>query len=218
MYAPPVSLVDDFNRIERGLPDDWAEAQLQLVVRDEGRCDRAAALLGPANPGRRGNRVRFAAARRGAGLGADAARRLLRRLDDEGIAGELALVGAREAPQEELRPRKSLREEWQHAIAALPPDWSDVYAEVRLDSTDYIERAALMLAPVNPARYGGRTDLRFRCARTFGYGVSPEMAARCLERCDEEGITGHVEILRALSDTYPVATQGPVWYVGGRSV
>ena len=218
MYAPPVSLVDDFNRIERGLPDDWAEAQLQLVVRDEGRCDRAAALLGPANPGRRGNRVRFAAARRGAGLGADAARRLLRRLDDEGIAGELALVGAREAPQEELRPRKSLREEWQHAIAALPPDWSDVYAEVRLDSTDYIERAALLLAPVNPARYGGPAGLRFRCARTFGYGVSPEMAARCLERCDEEGITGHVEILRALSDTYPVATQGPVWYVGGRSV
>jgi hypothetical protein len=100
----------------------------------------------------------------------------------------------------------------------LPRDWSDLYAEVRLDSTDYLERAALMLAPVNPARYGGPTALRFRCARTFGYGVSAEMAARCLERCDEEGITGHVEILRALSDTYPVATQGPVWYIDGRSV
>jgi len=60
--------------------------------------------------------------------------------------------------------------------------------------------------------------LRFRCARAFGYGVSPEMAGRCLERCDEEGITGEVEILRALSDSYPVATQGPVWYVGGRAV
>ena len=120
--------------------------------------------------------------------------------------------------QEELRARPSLRDEWERALATLPRDWSDVYAEVRLDSTDYLERAALMLAPVNPARYGGRAGLRFRCARTFGYGVSPEMAARCLERCDEEGITGNVEILRALSDTYPVATQGPVWYVGGRSV
>jgi hypothetical protein len=218
VYAPPVSLVDDFNRIERGLPDDWAEAKLRLALRDEGRCDRAAALLGPANPGRRGNRIRFAAARRGGGLGPDAVRRLLRRLDEEGIAGEVDLVGASEAPQAELRKRQSLREEWERAIAALPRDWSDVYAEVRLDSTDYVERAALMLAPVNPSRYGGRTGLRFRCARTFGYGVSAEMAARCLERCDEEGITGHVEILRALSDTYPVATQGPVWYVGGRSV
>ncbi|HYY04603.1 MAG TPA: hypothetical protein VE736_12020 [Gaiellaceae bacterium] len=211
-------LVDDFNRIERGLPDEWTEAQLQLVVRDEGRCDRAASLLGPANPGRRGNRIRFGAGRRGTGLGPEAVRRLLRRLDDEGIAGELDLVRASEAPQEELRPGRSLREEWERAVAVLPRDWSDLYAEVRLDSTDYLERAALMLAPVNPARYGGPTALRFRCARTFGYGVSAEMAARCLERCDEEGITGHVEILRALSDTYPVATQGPVWYIDGRSV
>ena len=44
------------------------------------------------------------------------------------------------------------------------------------------------------------------------------MAARCLERCDEEGITGELEILRVLSDTHPVGTQGPVWLVGGRSV
>ena len=100
----------------------------------------------------------------------------------------------------------------------MPRDWSDLYAEVRLDSTDYVARAALMLAPVNPARFAGPAALQFRCARTFGYGVSPEMAARCLERCDEQGITGSVAILRVLSDTYPVATQGPVWYVGGRSV
>ena len=60
--------------------------------------------------------------------------------------------------------------------------------------------------------------LRFRCAHHFGYGVSPEMAARCLERCDQDGITGEVEILHALSDTYPVGTQGPVWLIGGRSV
>ena len=89
---------------------------------------------------------------------------------------------------------------------------------MRLDSTDFLDRAALLLSPLNPARYGGPTGFRFRCARTFGYVASPEMVCRCLERCDEEGITGEVEILRALSDTFPVGTQGPVWYVGGRSV
>ena len=26
------------------------------------------------------------------------------------------------------------------------------------------------------------------------------------------------ELIRVLADTYPNATQGPVWYVGGRSV
>ena len=39
-----------------------------------------------------------------------------------------------------------------------------------------------------------------------------------MERLDERGLTGSLEILRALSDTKPVSTQGPVWYVGGKSV
>jgi hypothetical protein len=215
-----VLLASDFSRIERGLPDNWAEVQLLFVVRDAGKCDRAAALLGPANPGRRGNRIQFTVARRGNGLAPEAVRRLLRRLDKEGILGRLELVRTAVAPQEELRAaaRPSLRDQWERALATLPPDWSDLYAEVRFDSTDYVERAALLLAPVNPARYGGAAGLRFRCARTFGYGASADVTARCLQHCDEERMTGSVAILRALSDTYPVATQGPVWYVGGRSV
>ena len=69
-----------------------------------------------------------------------------------------------------------------------------------------------------PARYGGKPGFRFRVARRFGYGVSAEMARRCLERLDEEGIHGVARVLWALSDTRPVQTQGPVWHSGGRSV
>ena len=215
----PVKLVERFSELERELPDDWAEARFALTVADDARCDRAAALLGPANPGRLGKLIRFTSARRGAGVGPDAVRRLLRRLDTEGIAGELELVGAREAEaHERLRRRPALREQWKQALGGLPSDWSDLYAEVRFDSTDYVERAALLLSPVNPSRYGGAATLRFRCAHHFGYGVSPEMATRCFERCDTDGITGELQILRVLSDTHPVGTQGPVWLVGGRSV
>jgi hypothetical protein len=74
------------------------------------------------------------------------------------------------------------------------------------------------MAPTNPARYGGKPALRFRVSRAFGYGVSATMARRCLERLDGARIRGTFLVLRALADTYPVATQGPVWYVGGRSV
>jgi len=214
----PVRLAEQFNAIERELPEDWGTARLRLTVADEGRCDRAAALLGPANPGRLGKRIRFAADRRGTGVRPDGIRRLLHRIDEEGIAGELELVGADEAPAAELRGKPKLGDQWRAAVAGLPPDWSDVYAEVRLDSTDFLERGALLLSPVNPARYGGPTGFRFRCARSFGYGAASEMVEQCFERCDEVGITGEVEILRALSDTSPVGTQGPVWYVGGRSV
>jgi hypothetical protein len=214
-----VRLVDQWQEIVRGLPEGWGDARLRLTIPDEGDCDRAAALLGPVNPGQRGKVLRFFAARRGAGPSPDMVTGLLQRLDREGITGELELVGAGEAePAEPTVRRPTLAGSWDAALAALPPDWSDLYAEVELVSTDWLERAALLLAPVNPARYGGKPAFRFRVARLFGYGASAQMARRCLERLDEGGIRGEVRILRVLSDTEPVATQGPVWYVEGRSV
>ena len=44
------------------------------------------------------------------------------------------------------------------------------------------------------------------------------MTRRCLARLDERGIGGTLSILRVLSDSKPVGTQGPVWYVGGKVV
>ena len=213
-------LADQWRDVERGLPDDWGDARLLLTVADDGRAERAAALLGPIGPGRRGREIRFYTTRRGAGHRPDLIRRLLARLDAERIDGELTLVTSgkpeQAAPAEVVRP--TLAASWEASIAALPADWSDAYAEIELRSSDHLERAALLLSPVNPARYGGKPGFRFRTARVFGYGVSPQMARRCLERLDEERIRGVVRVLRALSDTHPVATQGPVWYVGGKAV
>jgi hypothetical protein len=214
-----VRLANQWRQIERELPDDWSDARLLLRVADPAQAERAAAMLTPLMPGRNGNEIRFYTARRGAGAGPDAVRRLLRRLDEEGIKGELELVSA-EKPEPGVlvveAPR--LAEAWDQALATLPPDWSDLYAELELTSTDLLERAALLLSPVNPARYGGKPGFRFRVARRFGYGASPEMVRRCLERLDKEGIQGRLRILRVLSDTDPVATQGPVWYVEGKAV
>ena len=215
-----MSLVVRFSELERGLPQGWELARLRLTIPDAGDCDRAAALLGPANPGRYGKVISFFTAHRGEGLGPDRIRALLRRLDSEGIAGELELLGSAAAEEAAADPRARalLTDGWDTAVAALPPDWTDVYAEVELASTDYLERSALLLSPVNPARSDAAATLRFRVARTFGYGASPEMTRRCFERLDAEGVRGRVRILRALSDTYPARTQGPVWYVGGRVV
>ena len=214
-----MGLVDQWRAIERDLPEGWGDARLRLTAAEEGQCDRAAALLGPAAPGRRGRVISFFAARRGAGPSPDLVERLLRRLDREGVKGDLELVGT-DAAAEAFPPgqRPSFVAGWEAELAALPDDWSDLYAELELDSSDYLERAALLTAPLNPARYGGKPGFRFRVARRFGYGASTEMARRCFERLDEEGIRGAVRVLRALSDTRPVQTQGPVWYVGGRSV
>jgi hypothetical protein len=213
-----MSLVEQWRAIEQSLPEGWGDVRLRLTVPDEGDCDRAAALLAPANPGRRGKVISFFAARRGAGVSPGRIRGLLVRLDRERIEGELEAVGIGEEPVLPPPPRRTFAEAWDAELAALPDDWTDLYAEVELYSSDYLERAALLLAPLNPARYGGKPGFRFRVARRFGYGAAAEMAQRCLERLDEEAIRGVVRALWALSDTEPVQTQGPVWYAGGKTV
>jgi hypothetical protein len=107
---------------------------------------------------------------------------------------------------------------WDLAIGSLPADWSDLYVELQLTSTDFIERASVLCVQCNPRRDGTRAALRFRCARERGYGVSAEMARRCLERCDAERIQGAVVVLRVLCDSRHVATQGPVWVAGGKTL
>jgi len=213
-----VSLVDQWRSIEVGLSPRWDEARLLFAAPGRASLDRAASLLRPAEPALSPQGVRFRWSRDDEnGLAA-----LLGRLDAEGLGGTLELLSTREratvGPTRRARTGPAtLAAAWDGALAELPPDWSDLYGEIELGSSDYLDRAALMLSPVNPSRAGG-PGFRFRCARVYGYGASAEMVRRCLERCDAEGITGQVRILRTLSDTRPVATQGPVWYVGGKAV
>ena len=213
-----MALADDFRASLRALPDDWGDARFVVRFSDPTRATRAAAALGGINPGRHGDTVRFYTTRRGAGFGPDVVARALRRVDAQRLGGDLELVSSDRAEPVAETTRPTMTAAWDAAVAGLPADWSDVYAEVELTSSDHLERAALLMAPTNPARYGGRPGFRFRCARSFGYGAAPEMVRRCFERLDAAGIRGEVRILRALSDTKPWSTQGPVWYVGGRSV
>jgi hypothetical protein len=213
-----VRLVEQWERISAELPAGWGDARLTLAIEDPAQLERAAALLGPLNPGRRRGELRFFTARNGTATRPDNLRRLLRRLDEERVAGRLELLASDEPAAEPAVQRATLAASWDALLAALPADWSDLYCELELYSSDQLERAALLLAPVNPARYGGTLGLRFRVASHRGYGASPGMTRRCLARLDEDRIPGRVDVLRALSDTRPVGTQGPVWRVGGRSV
>jgi hypothetical protein len=216
-----VSLARDWARVQEALPAGWSRAELRLTTADGRTATRAAAMLAPAQPFRPEQHVlRFASARDGSATGPDAVTRLLRRLDEAGVRGhlELADTSAPVALEERPEPGLSLVASWQLAVKGLPPDWSDLYAEVRLESSDYIDPGAVLLAPLNPRRDGTRLALRFRAARRAGYGASPGMVERCFERCDGMGMQGSVEVLRVLSDTRLVATQGPTWLLSGKNV
>jgi hypothetical protein len=213
-----MSLVGQWRALEIALPDGWVRVSVALEIRDPGVAAQASALLGPAGPYRTGTTLRFAAARDGSAPGPDGIAALLRRLDDARIGGALTALGSEKAPARVERDVTSLVESWDALLAELPADWSDLVGEVRLLSTDYVERAAVLCIQMNPRRVGDAATFRFRSAHHAGYGVAPEMARRCFERCDEESIRGSVELLQVLSDTHLVATQGPVWILDGQTI
>lgn len=190
---------------------------MSLAITEDAARSRAAALLGPAGPGVGTKEIRFTVSTKGTGIGPEATRRLLRLIDQERIVGRLELVetvGLRPDPEQS---RRSLADAWQEALEVLPSDWSDLVAEIELDSSADVDRAAVLCAPINPMQLStGRPGFRFRCASTRGYGASAGMVGRCLARLDEAEITGRVRITRVLSDVQPLGTQGATFAVGRR--
>jgi hypothetical protein len=231
--------VDQWRRIEAELPDGWEQARLSFVVEDPGQAPAAAGVLGPLGPGRVGNEIRVQIRSSGSG-GPQALTNLLGRMDRKRLWGTLTLRDAlapapavepeaeAEAPSDTARPvapaprelvqPRELASQWDALLETLPPDWSDLLCRLEVDSTDYLATAALAGAPLNPARIPGESAVRFRVSEAKGYGTSTQMARRCFERMDAQGVTGRLEVLTELADTRTVATQGPVWRVAGRSV
>ena len=214
----PVALADDFRALLQDLPNDWEEASIVAHFHDEPTARRAAALLLSLNPGHHDGAVRFvdltsggSSPRPRAARPAPHRRGTTRRRGGARVEyGRNRRSPKRRAPPSRLpgtsRSRRCLR-----TGATSTPSWS--YARPTTSSRGRCSprRSTLPASTSGPA-------FRFRCAREFGYGAAPGMVRRCLERLDGAEIRGEVRILRALSDTKPWATQGPVWYVDGRSV
>jgi hypothetical protein len=220
-----MALADRVDELVRGLPRDWERARIELTLDDEDDDDRAALLLASATPGRSGRSFAFHVTAAGdrSGTSPSQVRRALGRLDEAGIPGRLRLAEAVRAPAAatsagEATKRPTLAGSWDALVRRLPPDWSDLYAEIALDSSDFVDRGALLLAPINPARVHRSASFRFRAASHRGYGVAAGMARRAFERLDDEGVSGQIRVIRVLSDTSSPHSQGPVWREDGRSV
>ena len=221
-----MALAERVDEILRGLPRDWKRARIDLSLEEPEDAARAAVILAPATPGRSsgGFTLHVHDGTEGLAPTPELVRRVVSRLDGAGIKGRVRLVEHERPASEPAAPalraaeRQMLADSWDALVRRLPADWSDLYGEIELDSTDYLERGALLLAPVNPARAPGLASFRFRAANRKGYGAASVMARRAFERLDEEGLTGNIRILRVLSDTSAPFSQGPVWREGGRAV
>jgi hypothetical protein len=221
-----MKLVDQWSALERRLPVGWESVTLRLRPEQASDTGEAARLLGSMSPGLVGDELSLTVSRLGGSTGANAARRHFGVLDDARVWCELRQEGdlvesAAATPGEEpgsVAPSGSVRDDWDAVLVTLPSDWADLLCRLEIDSSDELPRTALLCAPLNPTKVEGELAFTFRCGRQAGYGVSPAMARRCFERLDEEGLPGRVEVLRLLSETDNVSTQGATWVVGGKTL
>lgn len=219
-----MKLVDQWRGVESGLAPDWEDVRLVLTTEQPQDLARAAQVLAPLSAGHHGGGLVFHVRRAGGAQGPEAARHLFSRLDEERVWCILEqgdVVGKPDAvdvPASDGPGAVSTVASWDAETARLPGDWSDALCEIELTSSDHLPRAALLCAPLNPTKVAGRLAFTFRCAGDQGYGASPGMARRCFQRLDAEAITGTVRVLRTVSETDNVATQGTVWLVGGKAL
>lgn len=212
-----MGLREDWQRLAKGLPSLWSEARVELRVGPEHAAE-AAALLAPLQPLRAGETsFVLELVTDGSGPGSSALLRTLHQLDEHHIGGTLTLIAHDETLSAAPPTTATLTDSWLAALEQIPADWSDLLAEVELESSDYLDRASLDMAPINPRRSGPLSTLRFRAAAHAGFGASPGMVRTCLGRCDRDGIHGEVRIIRVLCGTRAVGTQGPVWQIDGHT-
>ena len=217
-----MKLVDQWSAVERRLPAEWELVTLRIRPEQPGDLGEVARILGSMSPGLVDGEVALTIGRLHGSSGPQAARRLFTRLDEARVWCELRQEGAATAT-EEAPPWSAddvavatVAQGWDATLATLPSDWSDLLCRLEIDSSDELPRTALLCAPLNPARVSNELAFTFRCGREAGYGVSPTMARRCFERLDAEGLPGRVEVLRLLSQTDNIGTQGATWLVGGK--
>lgn len=94
-----MALADDFQQVLDSLPDDWTDLELDLRIHDEDRYIQATTYLVQVNPQAYSHRDwhwRILVAHRfGHAAAAPAVHGTLKLLDDDGIAGDIAVRGVR---------------------------------------------------------------------------------------------------------------------------
>ena len=90
-----------------------------------------------------------------------------------------------------------LAADFQQILDALPPDWTDLEVDMRIeDESQYVD-SAVVLSQVNAQVYQHpREDWHWRLlvAHSFGHAAAPETVRGALEKLDGEGVRGELRV------------------------
>jgi len=102
-----------------------------------------------------------------------------------------------------------LAEEFQQIVDTLPPDWTHLQFDLRIDQEDrYVELAPIVSQvnawPLSKADY----HWRYNVAHQFGHAAAAESVHGNLSKLANEGITGEIAVREVRSGRVPVE---PMW-------
>jgi hypothetical protein len=88
-----------------------------------------------------------------------------------------------------------LAEDFQQVVDSLPPDWSHLEFDIRIDDEDRYIEAATLLVQVNAQAYG-KHDWHWHIlvAREFGHAAAAETVRGTLKVLDDIGIGGEIAV------------------------
>jgi hypothetical protein len=88
-----------------------------------------------------------------------------------------------------------LAADFRSILDSLPPDWTDLEVDLRIeDESEYID-SAVALSQVNAQPYS-EADWHWRLlvAHTFGHAAAPETVLGVLDRLDEDEVSGELQV------------------------
>jgi len=88
-----------------------------------------------------------------------------------------------------------LAADFKQVLEALPPDWTDLEVDLRIDDEGQYVDTAVALSQINAQPYSQADwDWRLIVAHSFGHAAAPESVLGVLGKLDAEGVAGQMQV------------------------
>jgi hypothetical protein len=88
-----------------------------------------------------------------------------------------------------------LADDFQQVIDSLPPDWTDLEVDLRIDDERRYVDTAVALSQINAQPYSKADwDWRLLVAKSFGHAAAAESVEGVLRKLDAEGVSGEMQV------------------------
>ncbi len=88
-----------------------------------------------------------------------------------------------------------LAADFQQVLDSLPPDWTDLELDLRIEDESRYVDTAVALSQVNARPYSQADwDWRLLVAHSFGHAAAAQSVKGVLEKLDREGVSGEMQV------------------------